>query len=130
MYISTKRVLYEYFKFIHAYYKRTNPELERKLSRRSIYHTSMRTQVQIPRIHKKLGVVSHFCNSRTPMVRWKTETGEFLEAHRPANLTRDQPRNPFWNNKEGKDQNSKWSSNFHMAAVAYTYVHTKSFFFF
>lgn len=46
---------------------------------KSCTQTSLRSQVQIPRSHAKVGLLVHICNSITPRKRWEREVGEVPE---------------------------------------------------
>lgn len=56
--------------------------------------TEMAKQVKCPSVlqawgpkfasHMHLDMMAHICNSSSPTVRWETEAGKFLEAHRSA----------------------------------------------
>ena len=47
------------------------------------FHTSVRTWVWIPNIHRRLGTLACICILGAPTVRWEVETGECSGAHRP-----------------------------------------------
>lgn len=91
----------------------------------------MRTRVQSPKTHTKLGILACTCNSSVPRTRWGMQTEEFLKAHRSVSqpgVQSSDPRDPISNTVEGEQGYQRLSSDFHMCSMAsmktYTYTPT------
>lgn len=68
-----------------------------------------RTRVQILRTHVKPDLTVHTCNSSTPMERWKSETGDSLQACVPAGLVHTEVNKKPCHKQSGARPTNTWT---------------------